>query len=89
MPPNSNVILMDSERDEIFYIKSSDNIGMCKLRTFNYKEVSEEVKESKYVTKEDVMQILKEFRNEQTISANKQSTNIPNKRDGEQLQIFE
>lgn len=32
LSPNSNVILMDSENDGRFYIKISDNVGMCNLR---------------------------------------------------------
>lgn len=40
LQPNSNAILMDSENDGIFYIKVSDNVGMCTLRTFKYTEVT-------------------------------------------------
>ena len=37
--PSSNVRLLDSENDGIFYIKSSDNVGMCNMRVFKYEEV--------------------------------------------------
>ena len=39
LAPNSNTILMDSENDGVFYIKISDSVGMCNIRTFNYTEV--------------------------------------------------
>ena len=38
LEPNSNVQLMDSENDGVFYIKVCDDIGMCSLRIFDYKE---------------------------------------------------
>ena len=41
LSPNTNVQLMDSENDGIFYIKTSDNIGMCNLRVFKYEEIKE------------------------------------------------
>lgn len=37
LPPNSSVLLMDSQNDK-FYIKTTDDIGLGKIRTFNYKE---------------------------------------------------
>ena len=40
LSPNSHTILMDSENDGIFYIKVSDNVGMCNLRTFKYEEIT-------------------------------------------------
>ena len=40
LTPNSNVILMDSENEGRFYIKVSDNVGMCNLRVFKYEEIS-------------------------------------------------
>lgn len=39
MKPNDMVIILDSENEGVMYIKTSDSIGMCTLRTFNYKEV--------------------------------------------------
>lgn len=60
--PNSTVMLMDSESDR-FYLKSSDSSGMpLPLRIFEYKEVSNPVKQdlpqtnmdtSNYVTKDE------------------------------------
>ena len=38
MNPNSNIQLMDSENNGIFYIKVTDNIGMANLRVFHYTE---------------------------------------------------
>ena len=60
--PNSNVILMDSERENVMYIKVADSVGMCSLRTFTYKEVSETA--SEYVTKTEMQQMLDEIREE-------------------------
>lgn len=80
--PNSNVVLMDSENDGIFYIKSSDNVGMCRLRTFKYEEIQEKTKE--YVTRDELMEMLKEIRNEQTISRDESK---PISNNNEQSQI--
>lgn len=66
--PNSNVVLMDSENDGMFYIKSSDNVGMCKIRTFKYEEVQQ--KEKEYITRDELMEMLKELKNEQTLPGN-------------------
>jgi hypothetical protein len=68
--PNSNVILLDSESDR-FYIKTSDNIGMCSLRVFNFQEVTNnptsevqktEIDLSNYVTKDELQEALKSVR---------------------------
>ena len=67
--PNSNTVLMDSENDGIFYIKACDNIGMCSLRKFRYQEIIDEPQQTnQYVTRDELMNILKELKNEQTIS---------------------
>lgn len=66
---NSNVVLMDSENEGIFYIKVADNIGMSTIRRFKYGEIIEQAKtENQYVTREELKQILKEIKDEQTIS---------------------
>ena len=60
---------MDSENDGIFYIKVCDNIGMCSLRKFRYQEIIDEPQQTnQYVTRDELMNILKELKNEQTIS---------------------
>mgnify|MGYP006864582467 FL=1 len=67
--PNSNTVLMDSENDGIFYIKVCDIIGMCSLRKFRYQEIIDEPQQTnQYVTRDELMNILKELKNEQTIS---------------------
>ena len=67
--PNSNTVLMDSENDGIFYIKVCDNIGMWSLRKFRYQEIIDEPQQTnQYVTRDELMNILKELKNEQTIS---------------------
>lgn len=42
MKPNDMVIILDSENEGVMYIKTSDSIGMCTLRTFNYQEVTQQ-----------------------------------------------
>jgi hypothetical protein len=85
LTPNSNVLLMDSDNDGVFYIKVSDNVGMCNLRTFNYVETTnqqntstyqqKEVDMSIYVTKDELNEILKSIKGgktngKQTVPAN-------------------
>lgn len=76
LAPNSNVMLLDSETDGRFYIKVSDNIGMCNLRVFEYKEVTNtqkaEVDMSQYVTRNELNEIINSLKgesNEQSVSA--------------------
>ena len=81
--PGSTLLLLDSEQDR-FYIKACDQYGIClPLRAYNFTEVVEtadapSVTEaaaatpdlSKYVTKEELTQILKELKqSEQSVSA--------------------
>ena len=76
--PNSNVILMDSENDGVFYIKISDAVGMCTLRVFNYKEVTAQpaqpkVDLSEYVKKSELESLINSMLggpNESTLSGN-------------------
>ena len=77
--PNSNDILLDSENDGIFYIKVADNVGMCKLRTFKYEEITDapvsNVDLTGYVKKDElaslVKNIMKENRNDKSVSTTK------------------
>jgi len=74
MAPNASVILMDSENEGVFYIKISDNVGFCTLRTFHYNEVFDAtapatvqpemptIDMSQYVTKEELANAIKEVR---------------------------
>ena len=76
--PNANIMLLDSENDGIFYIKTSDNVGMCNLRVFKYEEITEQQKTqpvidtSQFVTKAELEEALNKIRggykHEQTIS---------------------
>jgi hypothetical protein len=83
--PNSNVMLMDSENDGRFYIKVSDNVGMCNLRTFSYVETTgqepfsrgheNDIDMSQYVTKDELQEALKNLKGgksngKQFVSAN-------------------
>ena len=78
MIPNSNTILMDSENDGRFYIKVSDNVGMCNLRTFSYKEITEpttsKVDMSMYVTRQELEDAIRSIKYEPTVSTNAKST---------------
>lgn len=76
LSPNSTTLLMDSENEGTFYIKISDNVGMCNLRTFKYKEVTNQASVSsldlsQYVRKDELSDLLKSIlggSNEQSIS---------------------
>lgn len=78
MYPNSNAILMDSENDGRFYIKISDNVGMCTLRMFRYEEITNNVPQqnldlSEYVKKSELEALINSMlggmSNEPTVSA--------------------
>lgn len=79
LSPNSNAILMDSENDGRFYIKISDNVGMCTLRIFDYKEVTTnqpvaqpQIDLSEYVKKSELEALINSMlggtNNEQSVS---------------------
>ena len=78
--PNSSVILMDSENDNTMYIKTSDHVGISKIRTFKYEEIEETQKN--YVTREEVLEMLKGVNNEQTISRNDKPKNESSRGNG-------
>lgn len=73
IPPNSTVILLDSEVGK-FYIKTTDDIGLGKLRVFSYVEEPDNdstntsssvpnIDLSNYVTKTELEEIVKEIKN--------------------------
>lgn len=78
LQPNSNIVLLDSENDGKFYIKTSDNVGMCNLRVFKYEEItnvpkqSTELDLSEYVKKSELESLIKSIiggqNNEQLVS---------------------
>lgn len=79
LSPNSNVILMDSENDGRFYIKMCDSVGMSTLRTFDYREVTEQPTQpnidlSEYVKKSELESLINSMlggaNNEQSVSRN-------------------
>lgn len=90
LQPNSSMILLDNETNK-FYIKTTDNIGLGKIRVFNYteeldapeqKNPTPEIDLSNYVTKQQLQKILITLKgerqnNEQSISTTKQSTKQP------------
>ena len=78
LAPNSMVVLLDSEAEGKMYIKVSDNIGMSSLRIFNYTEelpksnsnnvtINNDLDLSQYVKKDELINIIKEILNEQSI----------------------
>ena len=60
--PNSNCMMLDSENDGIFYIKTSDNVGMCNLRIFKFEEITEKANQKinpdEYVKKTELEALL-------------------------------
>lgn len=81
LPANSNLVLMDSENDGIFYIKVSDNIGMSNLRIFRYEEITDNPKVdstpaidlSDYVTRQELQEALESIRDRGGKANGKQS----------------
>ena len=73
LSPNSNTVLLDSDNDGVFYIKVSDNVGMCNLRIFKYVEVTNEqttpessINMEDYVRKDELQELLASFTNKKT-----------------------
>lgn len=62
MMPNTAVVLMDSENEGIFYIKSCDNIGLSSLRTFMYEEITDNSESKDYVTRQEFDKIIIELK---------------------------
>lgn len=92
IPQNSNIILMDSEKNRM-YIKTSDNIGMCNLRIFDFTEVTETSQGhnsvatqpdlSQYVTRDELNNILEQLNggkyNEQSVQSTKSNKSTSTK----------
>ena len=84
MQPNSNAMLLDSENEGTFYIKTSDNVGMCSLRIFKYQEVTEQQKQannvdlSEYVKRSELEALITSLmggkKNEQSIQPTESKT---------------
>jgi len=88
--PNSMIILLDSEVEGKMYIKVSDNIGMSSLRIFNYTEefpkqensnatINQGLDLSQYVTKDELINLVKEVINEQSVptAASSDAAEVP------------
>lgn len=75
LTPNSNAILMDSENDGRFYIKVSDNVGMCNLRSFSYTEITSQPNSTDYVTRKELEDAIRSLKYEQPVSTNARSAN--------------
>ena len=74
--PKENIVLMDSESNDTFFIKICDDIGRCTLRKFKYQEETTETPPvvqdmSEYVKKSELRDLLNEMlggKNEPTVS---------------------
>ena len=73
--PNANAMMLDSENEGIFYIKTSDNVGMCNLRTFKFTEITsqqnQKINPDEYVKKSELESLINQMlggTNEQSIS---------------------
>ena len=84
MLPNSTVMMLDSENEGRFYIKTTDNIGMYNLRTFSFKEIIDVQpveNPDKYATKEDLKELknliisMRGGRNEQSLQPTQRKSN--------------
>ena len=86
MQPNSNAQLMDSENENIMYIKICDSAGMCTLRIFRYEEITDSfnkpvssVNLEEYVRKDELQSLLQSMmaggqQNEQSVSTTKSNS---------------
>lgn len=84
MQPNNNAMLLDSENEGTFYIKTSDNVGMCNLRIFKYQEITEQQKQtnnvdlSEYVKRSEletlISNLIGEKKNEQLVQSTESKT---------------
>lgn len=65
LQPKESVILMDSEADNVFYIKFCDEIGRCTLKRCTYQEEPEHVPGqtdmSQYVKKSELEALVNEM----------------------------
>ena len=79
MSANSNAIMLDSEIDGRFYIKTCDDVGMSKLRVFKFEEVTDfapqtnNVDLSQYVRKDELQALLSNVLSTQEVVNNEQS----------------
>lgn len=71
LSPNCETILMDSN-NPLFYYVQSDASGYKNIQIFKFEKYEEPRMEDKYVTKEELKEMLKELKNEPT--KNKQQT---------------
>lgn len=82
IPPNSTAMMLDSDNEGKFYIKTADNIGMSNLRTFSFKEIIDVQpveNPDKYATKDDLQELknliisMRGGRNEQSLQPTQRS----------------
>ena len=69
--PGTNAILMDIEEEGKMYIKMCNQVGVCTLKDYEYKEVMEKSKDD-YITRSEFLKAIEELKgamNEQSVSA--------------------
>lgn len=66
--PGASVMLMDSE-SSVFYIKSTNANGVPSMQVFDYVERKPEVKETNYVTREELEALLASMKKEEEDNA--------------------
>lgn len=81
LPPNYTAILFDSQSQDHGYIKTVDSLGRSTTQIFTYKEEKEKREEDAsvkpdYVTRQQVLSMIKEYNNEQPVQTN-ESTRKP------------
>lgn len=86
LPANSNIILMDNDEAK-FYIKSTDNVGMTTMRTFEFVETTNDhpntpaSPKEEYVTRQEFEQLKGMIENAKSINlfnANKTTNSSSN-----------
>ena len=60
LPPNSTVILMDSENSK-FYVKTTNNVGLASIEGYKFEKDTVEDKSDIYVKKSDINKYIDEY----------------------------
>lgn len=67
VPPNTSVLLMDSDAQQ-FFIKTADRNGMCNIKAYSFQEVSMDknaplIDTDKFVTREEFNKFIESVNN--------------------------
>lgn len=79
LPPNNTAIILDSQSQDRGYIKMVDNLGRSTMQTFTYHWDTDKKEQQvpNYVTRQQVVDIIKEYVNEQSVQTNESTTRKP------------